>query len=222
MTLLAERGLSLVGLPPRLIVEWVEERRPSVGLALDVARRMVPACKREVWRHQAACLYYLASEHVGPRGAEGQMLEIGTALGYSAALLSLGAPEAHLLTINPKLTEYPQALANLAPLANVEVWQERSDALLYAWSGPTLDLVFVDGSHLYEDVRADQSWWRWVRSGGLMLFHDWSPAESARPSEPVYRAVNEMAEEMGRPFDVCVVDDRGVGMAGWVRLEGDR
>lgn len=215
--LAVERGLTLRGLPGEYVIAWVAARRPSLPLALDTARALIPTFKREVWPHEAAVLYYLAGEYVAPRGAEGQMLEIGTALGYSAALLTLGAPEAHLLTLNPKLKELPWAERNLAPLPNVEVRPARSAELLAVYDGPILDLIFVDGSHLLEDVRADCGWWPWVRPGGVMLFHDWSPESSARPTPGAYQAINEMAEALGRPFDVCVVDDQQVGLVGWVK-----
>jgi predicted O-methyltransferase YrrM len=216
-----ERGLTLRGLPGEYVTAWVEARRPGLRPALELARLLVPFSKREVWSHEAAVLYHLALEYVGPRGTEGEILEIGTALGYSAALMALAAPEAHLVTLNPKALEYAAAESNLAYLPRIEVRQARSVEYLSAYAGPSLDLIFVDGSHVLEDVRVDCGWWRWVRPGGLMLFHDWSPATSARPTPGAYQAINEQAERLGRPFDVWVVDDREVGLVGWVKEASD-
>jgi hypothetical protein len=59
-----------------------------------------------------------------------------------------------------------------------------------------------------------------LRTGGLILFHDYSPEGSARPSDGCYRALNDLAEER-RPFDVLIVGSGQVGMAGWIRQEGE-
>jgi predicted O-methyltransferase YrrM len=219
--LAVECGLTLRGLPGEYIVAWVAAHCPSVYIALDVARERVPSSSREVYQHEAAVLYYLTFRHVGPRGTGKEMLEIGTALGYSTVLLAIGAPKAHLVTLNPKGKEYPWAKRNLAGFPNVELRLASSAEFLAKYEGPMLDLIFVDGSHLLEDVRVDCGWWRWLRPGGLMLFHDWSPESSARPTPGTYRAINEMAEQLGRPFDVCVVDDQRVGLVGWVKEASD-
>jgi len=43
------------------------------------------------------------------------------------------------------------------------------------WKTP-IDMLFVDGSHIYEDVKMDfQLFFPWVKPGGLIVFHDVSP-----------------------------------------------
>ncbi len=44
-----------------------------------------------------------------------------------------------------------------------------------------IDLLFIDGWHDYKEVRADwDNYHDLVRSGGLVLFHDWDPPSVAR------------------------------------------
>lgn len=43
------------------------------------------------------------------------------------------------------------------------------------WSVP-IDLLFIDGSHVYEDVKRDfELFYPWVKPGGSVIFHDVSP-----------------------------------------------
>ena len=54
-----------------------------------------------------------------------------------------------------------------------------------------LDFVFIDGEHSYEAAKADiEAWWHKVRSGGLLMGHDYD-----RQRFPgVCRAVDEFGE----------------------------
>lgn len=61
--------------------------------------------------------------------------------------------------------------------------------LLRESHGPVFDMVFIDGSHKYAEVKADiLEYKKLVRPGGLLSGHDYSP--SAWPG--VVRAVEEM------------------------------
>jgi predicted O-methyltransferase YrrM len=164
------------------------------------------------------------------------ILEIGTALGYSAAMMAEAAPTAHITTLNPKEIEYPRAVKWLAPYTNVHVAKIKSWDFLEAarhFSTPTyqwqVDMIFVDGDH--GQIKRDLPWWEFLKVGGLMLFHDYSPEGSARPCQPVYDAVNDFAVGLGREPDLLVdwgiepdllvIDDRGVGLAGFYKREGE-
>lgn len=208
-------GLGLEGTPDEItaavLADW-----PDAAEALLAARALVPGCKREVLSHEAAVLYALARQY----DHEGAcVLEIGTALGYTAAILALAVPRADLVTLDPKPGEYERAATHLAPLANVLAVQQHSWDYLAAYRGPALDMVFVDGDH--NQVERDLGWLGWLKMGGLMIFHDYSPVESRRPCPHVYEVVNQFGATLGREADVLVVDSRLRGMAGWYRQDGE-
>lgn len=215
--------MRLVGLHSDAILAECRGLHPEVDDVLARARAAVPACKREVAQYQAAVLYCLARPYDG-YGA--LLLEIGTALGYSAAVLAQAAEHGRVITMTPKATEYGQAVVHLEPFENAKVEPMRSDAYWDFYTSQydrrPLDLVFVDGSHLAEDVALDCRWFGRLRSGGLILFHDYSPAGSVRPCPSVMGAVDDFALGLGREPDVLVVDDTEVGMAGWYRRAGER
>lgn len=78
----------------------------------------------------------------------------------------------------------------------------RSQDVGRAWTGPALDLVFVDGDHGEPGVREDWELWHpHVRRGGTLAFHD------ARLSQPGGR---------GGPGPTAVVDElRAARPEGW-------
>ena len=54
-----------------------------------------------------------------------------------------------------------------------------------------VDLIFIDGSHLYPNVKLDiLNWWDKLRSNGVMCFHDYE----APGHDGVAKAVNEFFE----------------------------
>lgn len=85
---------------------------------------------------------------------------------------------------------------------------ERSQAVGRDWSGPTLDLVFVDGDHFGPSCREDWDVWHpHVRPGGFVAFHD------AREGQP---------DGGGGPGPTSVVDELFRGAApppDWVIAE---
>lgn len=200
------------------IAKAVELKWPGVGPAMERARANVPFLKREIWPFQAAVLYGLVRANYSRPGA--QILEIGTAWGYSAAVMAEAAPEAKIVTLNPKLHEVERARGHLAAYPNVTIRMELSWDVLAAYDGPALDMVFVDGDH--QRVHLDFPWWDHLAVGGLMLFHDYSPKGSKRPCPSVYAAVNKFAGWLGRIPDILVMDYRYVGMAGFVRDAADK
>jgi hypothetical protein len=34
-------------------------------------------------------------------------------------------------------------------------------------------MIFIDGSHKYEDVKIDCQWLQYIKSGGIAVFDDW-------------------------------------------------
>ena len=65
------------------------------------------------------------------------------------------------------------SLCSRLPLRRVVVHQQMSHLAAEAFADGSLDLVFVDASHLYPDVFADISaWWPKVAYGGILAGHD--------------------------------------------------
>jgi MMP 1-O-methyltransferase len=86
-----------------------------------------------------------------------------------------------------------------------------SVAAAAGYAGPPIDLLYIDGDHVYEAVRADFEAWRGkVRPGGLLAFHD---VDDRHPG--VARLV---AEALAGPLAGLAREQ--VGALLWVRLPG--
>ena len=208
-----------IGRKPEEILAGLEAMVPGLGLGLECARANVPWSKREIREYEAAALFALARQAAAGSASGGNILEIGTAYGYSCAVLAEAAPGASIVTLNPKAPEWEAAVENLSVYSNVRVVCERSWDYLAGYDGPALDLVFVDGDH--GRTVLDFAWFERLRPGGLLLLHDYAPAGSGRPCQPVYEAANALRDGLGRDFDVHVEADDGVGLAGFYRREGE-
>jgi predicted O-methyltransferase YrrM len=124
-----------------------------------------------------------------PRGEA--LVEIGNYRGRSTVALALGARRgagAAVHSIDPhvefegprggRFGRHDQAhlYANLTRAgvgADVHVVALDSLSVARGWSGPPVGLLFVDGDHRYEAVRADLDAWRpHLASGACVLFDD--------------------------------------------------
>jgi predicted O-methyltransferase YrrM len=199
------------------VVRQVAYQYPKIERLLRKVRTRVPEFKVEVWYEQAAVLYALAHPY-DLAGAE--ILEIGTAIGYSAAVLATAAPQARLVTLDVNTGRARLARGYLRTYNGVTVLCEPSWRYLARYRGPYLDLIFNDGDH--KQLERDLPWWNWLKIGGLMLLHDYTPGHApARPCAPVYDQVNAFAAWLGREPDVLQADEQGVGMAGFYRQPHD-
>lgn len=203
---------------PNAIIKAIEAIHPEIRAVLKQARSIVEPSARAVAEYQAACLYALARRY-SKSGA--RVLEIGTAQGYSATILALAMPDATILTLNPHHEEAVEARKVLHQHFNgrVKVIEAKSWDVLELYQDEPFDFIFIDGDH--KNVRLDLPWYKHLKTGSLMLFHDYSPNGTYRACPPVYRALEEAKGELGRGFDVLVVDDGGVGMAGFVKGAAD-
>ena len=169
-------------------------------------------------QYQKALLYRLAQRFNG-----GEILEIGCYHGASALIMSMAAPEARIMTISPD-AEHVEITRRSVAGRNVAVAQTTSMDLLKidrtAW-----DMIHVDGNH--KRAQEDVAWFNRLAVGGLILFHDYTPAGAKitipeRKSHPeVVAAVDRLGEKLGRRPDVLVVDEQKIGMAGFYRGEGE-
>lgn len=209
--------MNLRGSPDDILAALIQQY-PELSAALMRARARVPVYKREIAHYQAAALYALARPYnrLGAR-----ILEIGTAWGYSAAVLAEACPLAQIATLNPQEQEVNMARVHLKDYPNVTVLTLKSWDFLKTLNREQFDLIFVDGDH--KRVRADLPFWNTLTSNGLFLFHDYSPKGAhegkggkLRECPPVFDTLNSFARQLDKPApDVTVIDDGGVGMAGF-------
>lgn len=119
-----------------------------------------------------------------------RILEIGTATGQSTLLMARQAPDAEIDTLD--LGSAPPALgvqADEPPWADLEsigaafrgtehealITQHLGDSATFDYEplAGAIDFVFVDGSHIYEYVRADsKNALRAIAPGGVVLWDD--------------------------------------------------
>jgi len=208
--------MNLTGTPEQ-IIDRIAEVYDDIREVLARAAAIVPPSTRAIAPYQAAALYALAR----PYNRSGcRVLEIGTAQGYSAAVMALALPDAHITTLNPHEGEVVLARRALGEFGRrITILERRSWDYLGDYSGEPFDVIFVDGDH--KNIRLDLPWWSHLREGGMMLFHDYSPSGTPRACPPVYRALEEFKARLGRDFDYLIVDDTGVGMAGFERQPGE-
>ncbi|CAK9075100.1 unnamed protein product [Durusdinium trenchii] len=121
-----------------------------------------------------------------------ELVQIGFGSGRTDAWLLESIPCLHMLSVDiqakPLANELRRTFQNRS-----NFWQMSSvqAAERFARSGRRADLVFVDGSHSYQDVYLDlRSWWPLVRPHGILAGHDYSGYDAG-----VVAAVNEFVSE---------------------------
>lgn len=148
-----------------------------------------------------------------------RIVEIGAAWGASSTLMLMHMPDgAHLSSIDPFVPDsvggfqasYPQciqavytALATFGHLHRFKDWsliEQTSAYVAERWAAPTpIDLLYVDGSHLTEDVETDWAMWTpFVRPLGVVVLHDSRKIDGA-PDEPYpqgYEAPTALANRL--------------------------
>lgn len=122
------------------------------------------------------------------------IVEIGSFKGKSTACLALGSNEkTKIYAIDTfsgnnldfsegvqfvgsgYLNEFKQNLKNAGVLDKVEVLQGYSNRIGKRWN-KKIDFLFIDGSHIYKDVKSDfELFYPWVKPGGIVAFHDVDP-----------------------------------------------
>jgi predicted O-methyltransferase YrrM len=200
------------------IIAEVVAQYPEFPDILKQVKEGIHWCKGQISDFQAAALYALTRQYDKPGRV---ILEIGTAYGFSAAIMAKAAPEAQIITINPQSHEVKAAEFALWEMGidNVDVQQFKSTD--YFWVDAIhkkYDMIFVDGDH--KRVREDFPFFNKLSDNGLFLFHDYAPSDSWRACPPVFEALNERSEAF-RGFDVLVSDLEGVAIAGWYRRKGE-
>ena len=197
------------------IYEYLRARYPNAYGRIQNAILATGLGYNSIADYQAFVLYAWVQEY---NRLDANILEIGTLLGFSAAVMASAAPLAKITTLNPDGREMKRARENLRRYPKVTVLKAKSWEYLAKHKGE-YDVIFVDGDHKH--ITLDLPWWDRLRTGGLMIFHDYSPDGTPRACPPVFAAVNQMARDMLRTEpDTFVIDQDGVGMAGFYNVIG--
>jgi len=118
-------------------------------------------------------------------------VEVGVRHGFFSEYLLKNNPSLDMILVDPYMpyvdgtyvfTEEEQREIKYAAFDKLEVFNHRakwsyltSKRAVTCFDDEFFDFVFIDASHLYEDVKADMSlWWKKVRIGGLLAGHDFS------------------------------------------------
>lgn len=190
------------------------------------------AVKLQMLDYQMAALYILAKRY---NRTTARMLEIGTGYGGSGFMLARAAPMAQILSLTTNPVEKAKAQAFWLSQGCLNI----TALVMASWDffvktsqhSNAFDLIFVDGDH--NKIARDLPWFNRLTPGtatplgsprgmgpsvgGLLLCHDYS----LESSPIVFKELNELAARLGRVFDVRLIDDLGVGMAGFYRRHGE-
>ena len=116
------------------------------------------------------------------------IVNIGIFRGATMYCLRAGSPNAILYGID---IEYPQGV-KLHPSVRADIIISDSGSYHKRFRG-RVHMLFVDGDHSYEGVKADiEGWTPKIVSGGIVAFHDFTTAPAvARKHAGIRRAVME-------------------------------
>lgn len=128
------------------------------------------------------------------------VVEIGSFRGVSTEVLLLFA--AQVYAVDPWTgmdAIYAQFVERTRSYPNLEIMCESSLAAAAQFPDRTLDLVYIDGAHDYDSVRADLLAWRpKVKAEQWIAGHDYSPVIEGGS---VMRAVDEVLGPPHRVFE---------------------
>lgn len=139
--------------------------------------------------------------------ADGLYVEVGVFLGRSLRFMGSRRPDLRLVAVDPwadgesqgytgpgehrdfveahggLYNAYRELMWRYCPSVAERVVDIRGTSADYI--GPIADLVFIDGAHDYESVKADIAHMRkWVRPGGIIAGHDYNPEWQAERDGP--------------------------------------
>lgn len=135
------------------------------------------------------------------------VVEVGTAYGGNALHLLLHTDIEKLICIDPYIyypampgfscqqeydTLYEFACDRLSRWSYAQIIRKTSSEAIFKLV--SCDLVFLDGSHEYEDVKWEcENYSKLIRNGGILAGHDYNIFES------VNKAVDEFAQQINKP-----------------------
>lgn len=123
--------------------------------------------------HLPSMLYAQDIYKVASRLKKFKALEIGAAWGFSTlAILEAGAKS--LLSVDNNVKALGQSEAEANGYSDRYSWSCVRSETFWNENKSTFDLIYVDGSHKYEDVVNDlYCAWEVLNTGGLLMADDW-------------------------------------------------
>jgi len=161
--------------------------------------------------------------------AENILVDVGAGWGTSAFLMLVNAPQDALIfsidsfigdTIKPwkRATEkmcrenVERALTTIGKIDALQRWKllpQSSHQIITHWN-QEVDLVYIDGDHLYKGVKQDfKDWFKFVKLGGIILIHD-SRRVSGVSAEIFARGwpgPTQLAQELKKQKDINLVNE---------------
>lgn len=116
------------------------------------------------------------------------IVQIGAYIGVSTMAMLEARPDAYIFSIDIKPWKQERVNIIEAGLDHRRIVRVLGDASQMDWPY-SIDMLFIDGSHYYEAVKADCEAWL-NKVSGLVVFHDYIP-RSAPPKNQVFEVVNE-------------------------------
>ena len=205
---------------PRVQIDYLSQIFQWFNEDLDVMRLERPVAKRHAQLLEWICP--LRAPRIGA--------EVGVLCGNTSEVLLRELPDLQLWLVDPwRPYEGESAIGSSSQrsfddaMAKAMFWTEFARRRRFVLREPStqaasrfergeLDFVFIDANHLYEHVCADiHAWWPKIRSGGLLMGHDYGVYRDATGQWGVSRAVDEFVcasdreLQTGRDGTWCVV-----------------
>ncbi len=129
---------------------------------------------------------------------DGHIVEIGSEYGMSTSIFCRGAkPQVQITSIDT----FPGDLfdKHMNNLKEVGYGQRtnpiRANSNVYVWEGGPINLLFVDGDHNTDSVRADiKQFVKFIPVGGVVAFHDCANAANKLPHHMHYFVTQAVSE----------------------------
>jgi predicted O-methyltransferase YrrM len=117
--------------------------------------------------------------------------EIGSFKGKSSSFIAVGCKSLFCVDIWEDEGAIDKFRENIKPFGKTVTYEEGRSIDVAKTVNKTFDIIFVDGSHEYQDVKNDIIYWiPHLRKNGRFVFHDFTE------SKGVYTAVIELLKDI--------------------------
>ena len=185
------------------IVDFMRQRLQPVAGGLKELEDFARAENVPVIPHETVAYFRLLLESLQPE----KILEIGTAIGFSALLMAEHAPQAQITTIdrNPEMIELAKAnFAKYDSRQQITLLEGDAVDLLETLEEDYYDLVFMDSAKSKYVVFLPQVLKR-LNPGGLVLIDDvFQGGDVAKPFEDIKRGQRAIYRGLHSLFDATL------------------